>query len=139
MTSTIETNTEPIHTTKPTLEEQVQNVKHKLLQEFETISKSLSDLETQIKVNTTETKITQPSPTVDVVEPTVQENQCIDCIDCKEIIIQGIVHFIEKIIRFSVSFFSQIVQMLPIILIFYRITSFITPIKLTTPIRPIVV
>jgi hypothetical protein len=147
--STTENNTEPLPitttTTKPTLEEQIQTVKTKLLQEFETLSKSVSDLETQIKTNTvdTTTKTTTPSitsqpPIVDV-EPKEQTNQCLECIDCKEMLIQGIVRFIEKIIRFIVSFFSQIVQMLPIILIFYRITSFITPIKLPNACKPVVV
>lgn len=135
--TTIETNNESLPTTIPTLEEQIKIVKNKLLNEFETISKSLNDIENQIKVNTTEPKITS-IPIIDT-EPTLQENHCLECIDYKEILIQGILRFIEKVIRFFVSFFSQITNILPIIFILYRISSIITPMKLQTTIKPIII
>ncbi len=142
---TTENSTEPLPTTTPTtiptLEEQVQSVKEKLLQEFETLSKSLNNLEHQIKDKKTDA--IPPKQTIDV-EPKLQENQCVECIDCKEMLIQGLISFIEKIIRFLVAFFSQIMQMLPIVFIFYRITSLITPSKLISPIisspnKPIII
>lgn len=119
------------------LEEEINNVKTKLLQEFETITKSLNDIESKIK-DDTKTVEQQPIKQDIKKEENKEDNKeeilnnldnYNECIDCKELIIKTIVNFFEKFLRFFINIFSHLLQVLPIFFLFYRITTFISPTK----------
>ena len=119
------------------LEEELNTVKSKLLQEFDNITKSLSELESKIKEN--KTNLEQ-----EPIKEQPEEQNCkvkllpitYECctLDYKELLIKTIVNFFEKILRFFTSIFSNLLQVLPLFFLFYRITSLITTIKPSIPI-----
>jgi len=144
-------------TTIPNLEEQLTKLKNKFLEDFEKISNVVHSLdknncETPVETNVP-TKVETPSEIkvdktndmpfnskideIPIIDVTCISNTCLDCsFNYKEFIIKFILKCIENVLRFIIEIGSQLVKIIPIAIIFYRISKLFTPV---IPPRPIVV